>query len=87
MHDKQKSVLYDAQISDHEDSNKKRQKEREYLDWYLGSKEWLVTYYKLFVKTAQLQITSLITIFSGLQIQREREKSGNVTLFDDLLGW
>ncbi len=39
MHDKQKSVLYDAQLEEHENLDKKRKKEREYLDWYLGSKD------------------------------------------------
>ena len=39
MHDNQKSVLYKAQIDDHESGDKKRRKEREYLDWFLGSKE------------------------------------------------
>ena len=39
MHDKQKSVLYDAQLEEHENPDKKRKKERDYLDWYLGSKD------------------------------------------------
>ncbi len=39
MHDKQKEVVYDAQITRDEEDNKKRRKEREYLDWFLGKKK------------------------------------------------
>jgi hypothetical protein len=39
MHDKQKEVVYDAQITESEQDDKKRRKERDYLDWFLGSKK------------------------------------------------
>ena len=39
MHDKQKAALYNAQITETEESDKKRRKEKEYLDWFLGKKK------------------------------------------------
>lgn len=37
--DKQKTALYEAQIEQTESQDKKRKRNREYLDWYLGKKE------------------------------------------------
>jgi transcription elongation factor Elf1 len=39
LRDKQKADLYEAQIDQSEEEHKKRRKNREYLDWYLGSKK------------------------------------------------
>ena len=37
--DKQKETLREAQVEQSESYDKKRKKNREYLDWYLGKKE------------------------------------------------
>ncbi|MFX0051146.1 MAG: hypothetical protein ACFE8U_07630 [Candidatus Hermodarchaeota archaeon] len=39
LRDRQKADLYEAQIDQFEEENKKRKRNREYLDWYLGSKK------------------------------------------------
>lgn len=39
LRDRQKADLYEAQIDQFEEENKKRRRNREYLDWYLGSKK------------------------------------------------
>ena len=40
MHDQQKDILVEAQIDRAEEEfGRKRKRNREYLDWYLGSKE------------------------------------------------
>lgn len=39
MLDKQKEALWEAQIDQTEGLDKKRKRNREYLDWYLGSKK------------------------------------------------
>jgi hypothetical protein len=39
MVDRQKQALYDAQIDKVEEEDKKRKRNRDYLDWYLGSKK------------------------------------------------
>lgn len=39
MTDRQKKALYEAQIDKFEEEDKKRKRNREYLDWFLGSKE------------------------------------------------
>ncbi len=39
MVDKQKEALWEAQEEQSEGTDKKRKRNREYLDWYLGSKK------------------------------------------------
>ncbi len=39
MVDKQKEALWEAQEEQNEGTDKKRKRNREYLDWYLGSKK------------------------------------------------
>ena len=37
--DKQKEALFQAQVEQSESHDKKRKRNRDYLDWYLGKKE------------------------------------------------